>query len=127
MNNITHHPIQPLQKDEYGTLRFKGNAIVRYMLDNGGLNLNHLMSIDFSNEDRQQFAQLISYSLSGYSDLFYVDDAAYAAASIKAEENVSDTEARLRYYEELVSGLKEKLKEPMAALFEKHPDDFDRY
>lgn len=28
--------IQPLYTDEHGTLRFKSNAIVRYLLDNGG-------------------------------------------------------------------------------------------
>jgi hypothetical protein len=36
--------------------------------------------LPFSNEDRQQFAQLIGYSLGGYSELSYVDDDAYKAA-----------------------------------------------
>lgn len=37
----TRHPIQPLYKDEHGALRFKGNAIVRYLLDAGPFDLNH--------------------------------------------------------------------------------------
>lgn len=77
MNN----PMQPLEKDGHGVLRFKSNKIVRYLLDNGGIDMNHLAVQNFSDEDRQQFAQLIGYSLSGYGDLSYVSDEAYTAAS----------------------------------------------
>jgi hypothetical protein len=79
-------PIQPLVKDQHGVDRFQGNTIVRYLLDNGGLDLNDLARIPFSNEDRQQFAQLIGYSLSGYGELSYVDDAAYDRASTEGTE-----------------------------------------
>lgn len=34
------HPIQPLYTDEHGVIRFKANAIVRFLLDKGGYNLN---------------------------------------------------------------------------------------
>lgn len=78
---MSEHPIQPLEKDEQGDLRFKKNPIVRYLLDNGRINLNDLATVDFSDEDRQHFAQLIGYSLSGYGDLSYVSDEAYAAAA----------------------------------------------
>lgn len=78
------HPIQPLVKDEHGVIRFKANAIVRFMLDAGRqgtrFDLNTLAIMDFSKEDREQLAQLIGYSLSGFGDLSYVSDEAYAAA-----------------------------------------------
>ena len=58
------HPIQPIEKDEHGTYRFKPNAIVQYLLDKGPFDLNHLAmkaaTTPFSQEDREQFAQLIN-------------------------------------------------------------------
>jgi len=79
------HPIQPLEKDEHGTVRFKSNAIVQHLLDAGHCDMNHLAVMSFSQEDREQFAQLIGYSLSGYSELSYVRDDSYEAASKMAE------------------------------------------
>lgn len=68
------HPIQPLIKDDHGILRFKPNAIVRYLLDAGPFNMTDLALMPFSQEDRQQFAQLIGYSVSGFSTLSYASD-----------------------------------------------------
>jgi hypothetical protein len=42
--------------------------------------MNTLSCIDFSQEDREQFAQLIGYSLCGFSDLSYVSDETYYKA-----------------------------------------------
>lgn len=78
------HPMQPLAKDDYGVLRFKRNAIIDYLFMSGNLNLNKLAVMDFTPEDRQQIAQLLGYSLYGYGDLSYVDDAAYEAAEAAA-------------------------------------------
>lgn len=36
------HPIQPLIVDEHGTVRFKPNAIVEHLLDNGGIDMNQI-------------------------------------------------------------------------------------
>lgn len=82
------HPTQPLKKDRLGTLRFKDNAIVRYLLDWAtvrGMSLNELAQLPFSNEDRVQLAQLIGYSLSGFGELSYVSDAAYARAETEGQ------------------------------------------
>lgn len=78
------HPIQPLVVNPDGVTRFKENAIVRYLLDNSSITLNHIAARGFTDEDRQQFAQLIGYSLSGYSDLSYVTDEAYTAAELQS-------------------------------------------
>lgn len=73
-------PQQPVILASDGRIRFKPNAIVQHLLDCGGLDMNHLACQDFSDEDRQQFAQLIGYSVSGYSELSYVSDEAYERA-----------------------------------------------
>ena len=44
---------QPLFVDRTGALRFKPNAIVRYLLDRGrehGVDMNHLATLDFADE-----------------------------------------------------------------------------
>ena len=117
------HPIQPLEKDCHGTLRFKGNAIVQYLKDNGGIDMNKLACLPFPNEDRQQFAQLIGYSLGGYSELSYVDDDAYGAAVEKSKKNCSDDAARIKHLEGELFAIRSALRKPMARLFGIHPDD----
>lgn len=75
------HPVQPLIKDEHGIVRFKKNDIVRYLLDAGPFDMNSLAIMPFSQEDHEQFAQLIGYSLSGFSELSYVRDKTYERAA----------------------------------------------
>lgn len=74
------HPVQPLVEAEDGMTRFKGNKIVQFLLDAGPFDMNQLAVQDFSSEDREQFAQLIGYSLRGFSELSYVSDKTYTAA-----------------------------------------------
>lgn len=45
-------------------VRFKANAIVRHLLDAGPFDMNQLAMMKFPREDREQFAELIGYSLS---------------------------------------------------------------
>lgn len=71
---MTDHPIQPLEKDKQGVLRFKENPIVRFLLDAGPFDMHQLALMPFDDEDREQFAQLIGYSLSGFDGLYYVSD-----------------------------------------------------
>jgi len=83
-------PMQLLALDLDGVLRFKANAIVRFLLDAGPFDMNQLALMNFEPEDREQFAQLIGYSLSGYGDLSYVSDGAYE----RAERAAGDVLAR---------------------------------
>lgn len=80
------HPIQPFEKTN-DVVRFKANKIVRYLLDNGPFDLNHLAELEFSQDDRVQFAQLIGYSLCGFHELNYVpdDDCDQASAAARAQ------------------------------------------
>ena len=118
------HPIQKIYKrKEDGRECFVPNAIVEWMLNNAytksgeKIDMNFLTMLDFDKEDRQQFAQLTGYSLSGFSSLSYVDEATFYAA-----KNNSTTE---NYYEKLVKKLKEDLRKPVSELFEIHPDDLE--
>ncbi|MDP2141349.1 MAG: hypothetical protein Q8L20_11110 [Gammaproteobacteria bacterium] len=119
--------MQPISPDKNGTMRFHENKIVRDLLDfasSRGFGLNEIACGDYTREDRQQLAQLIGYSLSGYSELSYVDDESFAAAvSMSEDQSLSETEARLAHLTEVVAELREKLREPMATLFGIHPDD----
>lgn len=74
------HPIQPLYRDAKGVTRFHANKIVQFLLDAGPFDMNKLAMMPFSANDREQFAQLIGYSLSGFGDLNYVSDETYEAA-----------------------------------------------
>ena len=82
---MSSHPIQPLEDRGDGALRFKPNKIVVYLLDNGGIDLIALAELDFPDEDWEQFAQLIGYSLRGYRELSYVTRKTSLAAVKKYE------------------------------------------
>jgi len=121
---MSRHPIQPLETDTQGVLRFKGNAIVRHLLDSGVCDMNSLAAMPFSQEDREQFAQLIGYSLSGFAELPYVSEDTYAAAEEMSKTGKSDIEARLETTTDMLARLRRDLRIPMAALYGRHPDDF---
>lgn len=76
----TEHPLQPVEWDGQGVIRFKQNAIVRFLLDAGPFDLNMIAQMPFSREDHEHLAQLIGYSVSGYGDLSYVSDETYEKA-----------------------------------------------
>lgn len=80
------HPIQPIVLDQHGTARFKKNEIVRFLLDAGPFNLNQIAMMNFSNEDREQLAQLIGYSVCGFGDLSYASDEVYDVAAEQMEK-----------------------------------------
>lgn len=74
------HPIQAIFNDA-GVIRFRRNAIVRYLLDFGPFDMNHLMDLPFDQYDREQFAQLLGYSVSGFGDLPYASSDVVAKAN----------------------------------------------
>lgn len=120
---MSKHPIQPLVKDEKGVLRFKKNAIVVYILDNGGIDLNQIAAIPFSQEDRDQFTQLIGYSLSGYGELSYISDEAYYIAEGMLEKGLDERDARISYLETILEKVREGIKIIAPEIFKIHPDD----
>jgi hypothetical protein len=101
-------PMQPVIKGDRGEIRFRENAVIRYIVDHAGdvvhpgapatdpatgkpyhqgkLDLGKLLSLDFPQEDVEQFAQLMGYSIAGYHELSYVSNESCAQASILAEQ-----------------------------------------
>ncbi|MFV1539480.1 MULTISPECIES: hypothetical protein [unclassified Phaeobacter] len=116
-------PIQPLIEDSHGVLRFKANAIVQHLLDNGGIDLNQIATMDFSREDREQFAQLIGYSWGGACDLGYMSDEVLDAADVMHKSGKSEAEARADTLREQITNAKRSMRDGVAELFCVHPDD----
>jgi hypothetical protein len=114
------HPIQPVAPDKHGTPRFKPNKIVEFLANN---RLNELATMDFPQEDWEQLAQLIGYSLSGFGELSYVSDETYGAAAAMAEDGLTEEEARLDTLRTTLADLRASLREPIAKLYGIHPDD----
>lgn len=117
------NPMQPLVEAD-GVIRFKANAIVRHLLDNGGIDLNQLARMEFSQDDRVQFAQLIGYSLSGFGELGYVNDHAYDTA-VEMQNGTDEKDARIKVLEDKLRTICEALRPVASAAFERHIDDFE--
>lgn len=117
------HPIQPVGLAPDGFLRFKKNEIVCLLLDIGPHDMNSLAMKGFSREDREQFAQLIGYSLSGFGELGYVSDETYETAERMTETGEPEDKARIAVLQENLQLVKDKLAEIIPLLFPIHPDD----
>jgi hypothetical protein len=119
----TEHPIQPIVIDKHGTLRFKSNAIVCHLLDNGGIDLNALAVMQFDQNDREQFAQLIGYSLCGFSELSYVRNETYETAANMAGTEISEDKARIAVLENKLRKTRDCLRVLVPELFQIHLDE----
>lgn len=121
------HPIQPLEKDRHGTIRFKANGIVQFLLYTSNHGLTSIATKDFSQENHEQFAQLIGYSLGEFGELSYVNDETYEAASLMAQnDDVDERDALIETLQTKIDHLRSTLREPMAELFGVHPDDLTK-
>jgi hypothetical protein len=118
--------IQPISEDEHGTLRFRENKIVSALLEfsrEGGMDMNKLSCMDFSREDRVQFAQLIGYSVGGWEELSYVSNEDRRAVEKIIEKGESEEQAKINSLSEQLENLKEQLRKPIGELYDIHPDD----
>jgi hypothetical protein len=87
--------------------------------------MNSLARMNFSNEDREQFAQLIGYSLSGFSELSYVSDEIYNAAELMCNGEINEKDARIASLEDILNNVRKGLKIAVPAVFKIHPDDLE--
>jgi hypothetical protein len=76
--------MQPLVIDDQGCIRFKGNAIVERLFREQLINLNAISGWDVPIEDKEQFWQLLGFSVSGYGDVSFVRDSTYNKADAAA-------------------------------------------
>lgn len=70
------HPMQEVHIAADKVARFRANRIVAAVYEHAaqhGLDLNKLAIMGFSDEDHNQFAQLLGWSVSGFGDLSYAD------------------------------------------------------
>lgn len=120
------HPIQPVEMGKNGVDRFKSNSIVRRLMEHGqktGLSLNELAGEGFSNSDWEQFAQLIGYSVSGWSGLSYVSEDACSAVDAMVKTGQTEDQARIATLEAKLETVRAALKGLVPQLFRIHPDD----
>ncbi len=116
-------PIQPLALDEHGVLRFVENRIVSMLLDtHSTVDLNKIACMEFTQQERTQFAQLIGYSLSGLGELSYVDDETWHAAESMGNGS-NELEARNEALRDVIRSVREGLTIMAPAVFRIHPDD----
>lgn len=116
------HPIQPLALDINGTMRFKGNVIVQYLLEEGPFDMNQLAVMSFDKADREQFAQLIGYSFSGFGELSYVSDDTYNAAE-SMSEGKDEKDAQIERLQKTLDDVRAGMVHVIPHLFRIHPDD----
>ena len=89
------------------------------------MDMNKIATMSFPREDREHFAQLIGYSLSGFGELSYISEETYATAERVFQDGVSPMEAENQYLREKLAKLKAAMREPIADLYEIHPDDLN--
>lgn len=87
------HPIQGTEVDRHGTIRFRANAIVRRMLDEGPWTLNDIARWGCNDGDYEQLMQLIGYSLGGFCELACASQEAYDMADAILRDAVEATDA----------------------------------
>lgn len=67
------HPMQPVEDDGHGVIRFKENKLISFLLKECPYDLNKLhckhADGDFNKGDYTQLMQLLGYSVSGYGGL----------------------------------------------------------
>ncbi len=85
--------------------------------------MNDLAIIPFDNEDREQFAQLIGYSLSGYGSLSYVSNDSYDTAAYMETNGDNELVAENKVLKEELTELRRHVKEMAVIAFNVHPDD----
>jgi hypothetical protein len=115
-------PVMPMQPIENG--RFVRNRIVEKLLEVAPIDLNDIACMDFTSNEREQFAQLIGYSVSGFGELSYTSNESYETA-IKMMLGKSEQEARIEYLREALNTVRNMVKDITARLFKIHPDDLE--
>lgn len=125
-SNLMDHPIQPIEIDELGTPRFKENKIVRKLLafaTKHGYGLNDIAVDGFSQNDREQLAQLIGYSLGGFAELSYVSNSTCEAAERMYKTGESEEQARIADLTSTLDDVRDCLRELVPRVFNIDPDD----
>lgn len=123
--DVVLNSIQPTMTDAHDVVRFKENKIVTYLLDtHPTVDMNHLAVTDFTQDDRQHFAQLIGYSVSGWGTLSYVNDDQYRVVEAMMEGQ-TETQARISTLQREMNYIREAFREPIARIYGIAPEDLN--
>lgn len=96
-------PMQPLVWDG-DRIHFKQNRIVRMLLDCGRFDMDDIDAMGFTDQEREQFAQLIGYSVCGFGDLSYVSDEAVVIADEMVDAMIEERD-KMKIQEMLSGGM----------------------
>ncbi len=80
------HPMQPVIRDD-GVSRFKPNLVVAFLYDAAKRELGGFVEVNFHDDDRAQFAQLIGYRVDAFCDLSFVSEELSHEAQIEEDGN----------------------------------------
>ncbi len=119
------HPIQPIGKDDSGTVRFKENKLVSLLLEQGPFDLNQLIALSMAEgleDDYGQLLQLIGYSVSGIPRQTMSE---YAAFDAMTETGADPRDARIAALEQMLADYRRLLRPAIASIFAIHPDDLE--
>jgi hypothetical protein len=91
MSTKPTHPMQPLYLDGRGTIRFHRNGIVVKLLDTGKIDLCAIAQWthrypEVTQDDVEQFWQLLGYSVDGYAELSFISDDSVNKANTAANQ-----------------------------------------
>lgn len=113
-------PTQPIVNDS-----FVENRIVSMLLakcEENGLTLTEINMMDFTREERIQFAQLLGATLEGFGMLSYVDDESYGTVR-RINKGMTELEARNSTLRDQLKEAREGVRLAATALFMIAPED----
>lgn len=122
-----YDPVMPLQpiKD----YRFVSNRIVDELLRTSPLDLNDLAEMKYSNNEWEQFAQLIGYSVSGFGGLSYVSretrDAADDISQMKKDDTRNIKDIHIARLTQELKVIKDSLKTTASIAFDMDEEYFE--
>ena len=116
---MSKHPIQPIEDDGKGVIRFKENAIVRKLADAYGLNDVARDCCDATRDDWDQFYQLIGYSVSGAP----ISEACREIIDAMERDRTDQRDAELIVLRAKLENVRDGIRAGVAELFSMHPDD----
>lgn len=112
-------PLQPLYLDQNGTIRFQENAVVSYLVDISGVKMNDIIKQGFSEEDIEQFVQLIGYSFPAFESFKYAKESTIIKAKIAFNnEDINPLQAKCDALEAELEHYRKKLEKIVTNLEE---------
>jgi len=91
---MNKHPMQRIEFDDRGVIRFRANKIIKDLIDSGAIDLNKIALAEYDQADEMQFYQLTGYSVRGYGGLPFVSKDVARLANRRADQLTQQQEER---------------------------------